>query len=111
LYPQSSAGAPTHRRSTSAAYRAAPWPWHLLYTEVAPTFVWHNDLANHLSTYSHQGETELETLTRALALYRNGVLLPAVAVLDGFPEILGRLFTGGFPALPRSAHSPTTRQS
>jgi hypothetical protein len=70
---------------------------NLLYTKVGRSFVWHDDLANHLSTYGQPGETNLETLTRALALYRNGVLLPAVAVLDGFPEILGRLFAGGFP--------------
>ena len=61
---------------------------NLLYTEAGATFKSVDDLANHIEMYGHPGETTLETLGHHGALYRNGVLLPAVAIVDGFRGIL-----------------------
>ena len=69
---------------------------NLLYTQIGPEFVCHNDLANHLTTYGKPGETLLQLLMRAMALLRNGVLLPAVGLLDGFDKLTQGLMVGGY---------------
>lgn len=69
---------------------------NLLYTDIGPTFVWHNDLANHHDTYGRNGESLLATLMHSMALLRNGVLLPAVGVLDGFDKLTQGLMAGGY---------------
>jgi hypothetical protein len=69
---------------------------NLLYTRIKPDFVWHNDLANHVSTYGRPGETLPHVLAHTMALYRNGVLLPAVGLLDGFRQLTEALLNGGF---------------
>lgn len=69
----------------------------LLYTRVGADFVHHNDLANHLAAYGQPGETLMELLMRSMAFYRNGVLLPAVGLLDGFYNLTQSLVAGGYP--------------
>jgi hypothetical protein len=68
----------------------------LLYTKVGRSFVWHNDLANHITQYGRPGETLMQTLGHTQALYRNGVLLPAIGVVDSFRAILNALIAGGY---------------
>ena len=67
----------------------------LLYTEIGPSFCWHDDLANHIEMYGQPGESDIQTLWHHMANYRNGVLLPAVEITDRFQRLLEALFTGG----------------
>jgi hypothetical protein len=78
----------------------------LLYTQIGPDFVCIDDLANHVAQYRSPGESPLQTLTQHMALYRNGVLLPAVAALDSFQALMQGLLSGGFQGFaPMSALS------
>jgi hypothetical protein len=68
----------------------------LLYTQIGPDFVWHDDLANHMATYGASEESRLETLAHHTALYRNGILLPGALVLGSFQTLMQQLLSGAF---------------
>jgi hypothetical protein len=78
----------------------------LLYTQIGTDFVCIDDLANHVAQYRSPGESPLQTLTHHMAVYRNGVLLAAVAALDSFQALMQSLLSGGVQGFaPMSALS------
>jgi hypothetical protein len=84
---------------------------NLLYTQVGPSFVWHDDLANHLSTYGEEGETDFETLTRALALFETASCCLLSRSSMASPKFSGVCSQEVFPDSLLSARSLTTPRS
>jgi hypothetical protein len=66
----------------------------------ADRFVTKNDLAAYIANDALPGEAQGDVLRRMTYSFRQGVLLPAAPVFEGFGVILNTLHRGGVPGFP-----------
>jgi hypothetical protein len=78
----------------SAGLRPSDW----VHNAPAPTFTTENDLDhNYIAPDIRRGETKDDVLLRRSYSFRQGVLVPAAFIFDGFTQLLDAMRVGGVP--------------